>query len=155
MTDQLTDKGVAVLQAALDRAEKKPKRFNMKHWFTPGKAPETDAKFVEANVCGTTACLAGHIVLADPRYVIRGTVEVSDGETFWYYEPVNLEDLTIRSWESAAMESLGINSSHWGEDEIWSKVYNLFMSTDLTLDEVWLKANRISGDRLTLPERLR
>jgi hypothetical protein len=133
----LSDKGLLALQNALDWAQAHQDNFDMSGWI---RVYDRKDKVTPDNICNTTACLAGTLVLLSPDYAISN-------HGWWGYMPWSNKHWKYVDWDNAAFDILDAEE----DPALRLELSRLFLKADLTLPEVWAEANFIAEGRLRLP----
>ena len=139
-------KNVPLLQKALDHIEAHPEEWDQHHWGLKTS-------------CGTVACLAGHITLADGWTPVLDEDSTDDygnrawagifkeGEDHRYVDPATQQP--YETVEQVALDVLGIDLTDWS---MWIGSGNGYLfGGQHDREDVWRIANAMTGGQLTLP----
>jgi len=110
-----------LLLKVADKIAEKPKEFDMHYWVDASS--KYDKKKHVDTVCGTTACIAGHVVLlsrrkldAETRANISKLLKTKDADEF--HELANSID-----WDYKAELLLGISGSNLFDYGSWPRAF--------------------------------
>lgn len=139
-------KNIPLLQKALDHIEAHPEEWDQRHWGL-------------STSCGTVACLAGHITLADGWTPVLDK-DITDqhgnkawagvfkeGESHRWVDPDTQQPYEVV--DQVAMDVLGIEEADWAGWIGSGKGY--LFGSEQAREDVWRIANAMTGGQLTLP----
>lgn len=137
MTAIISEQGIDLLRKALARIEAEPQTFDMLNWVAAS----------DESPCGTTACLAGHVLLASGQWEIA-TQEFGAWRPYFRRAGIHGYAIAHGAGEHAAelLTSLPYEELRAEHCDLLDQVWQVFSATEVkTADELRLLIERSWG----------